>query len=171
MLQYDFSVIRSLRMKRGMTADELAAKAGLTRVTVAKIEANNGNPTVGTLGVLAESLGLAPSELLQLAERTVAEQPQARTFQRDGLTGRQLVFSDGDLFVLSAPAGTRSVFEPELHGLTRETCLVVSGRIRLTVADQILDLGPGEAVRFKALQPHCLDVQEDAVLIMIHLGL
>lgn len=171
MPSYDFSVIRSLRTKRSMTADELAAKAGLTRVTVAKIEANSGNPTVGTLGLLAEVLGLAPFELLQLAERKAAERPQTRDFQREGLTGRQLVFSDGEMFVLSAPSGTVTGFEPELHGTTRETCLVVSGRVMLTVADQTFTLGPGDAVRFKALHPHHLEVLETAVLVMIHLGL
>ncbi len=171
MLEYDFSVIRTLRTKRGMTADELAAKAGLTRVTVAKIEANNGNPTVGTLGGLAAALGLAPSELLQLAEQTATESPRVHPFQREKLTGRQLVFSDGDLFVLSAPAGTRTEFEPELHGGSRETCLVVSGRVMVTVAGQTVSLGAGEAVRFKALHPHYIEIMEDAVLVMIHLGL
>lgn len=168
---YDFSVIRSLRTKRGMTADELAAKAGLTRVTVAKIEANDGNPTVGTLGQLADALGLAPSELLQLAESTTVEVPQRRSFRRKGLTGRQIVFSDGDLFVLSAPAGTRTRFEPELHGPTRETCLVVSGRVTVNVADREVTLGPGEAIRFKALHPHRLEVLQDAVFVMIRLGI
>jgi XRE family transcriptional regulator, regulator of sulfur utilization len=92
---------------------------------------------------------------------------QVHPFQREKLTGRQLVFSDGDLFVLSAPAGTRTEFEPELHGATRETCLVVSGRVMVTVADQTVSLGPGEAVRFKAMHPHHLEIMEDAVLVLL----
>ena len=33
---FDFSIIRTLRKKWGITAEELAAQAGITRATVAK---------------------------------------------------------------------------------------------------------------------------------------
>lgn len=47
--QFDFSVIRTLRLKRGLTAEQLAEKAGTMRVTVAKIEGGCGNPTLETI--------------------------------------------------------------------------------------------------------------------------
>ena len=64
MKTFDFSIIKTLRMKWGLTAEELAARAGLTRATVAKIESGNGNPTIETIGAISRVVALSANELI-----------------------------------------------------------------------------------------------------------
>ena len=53
-------VIKRLRLERGMTQMELAAKAGIDRVaTISDLENNRGNPTLQTLNQIAEALGVS----------------------------------------------------------------------------------------------------------------
>lgn len=57
--------IKKLREKRGWTQELLAEKAGLTRVTVARVEAGmRKNPDLSTRQKLAKALGVSITELL-----------------------------------------------------------------------------------------------------------
>ena len=68
MSKFDFSIIRTLRMKWGLSAEELAKRANVTRATVAKIESGDGNPTIETIESLSNVFQLTSSELIRLAE-------------------------------------------------------------------------------------------------------
>jgi XRE family transcriptional regulator, regulator of sulfur utilization len=54
MKRFDFSVLKTLRLKQGLTAEPLAAKTNVTRATVAKMETGFNNPTVQTIHPLGE---------------------------------------------------------------------------------------------------------------------
>lgn len=56
--------LQSLRSARGMTQEELAAKAKLNRVTIARFEAGQRLPRYQTLVALADGLGLPVERLL-----------------------------------------------------------------------------------------------------------
>lgn len=165
---FDFSVIRNLRMKWGMTAEELARKAKLTRATILKIECGTGNPTIGTIEALADVFSLAPSELVRLAEKNRMEHAQTSLFEKDGFSGTRIWFPDFEVFHIMSKAGTHSEFEIEWHENTAEICLVLKGRIKLYAGGETSDLGAGTAIRFKALQDHSWDVIEDAEFLFIH---
>lgn len=55
--------LRIYRNLRGMTQATLAEKAGVGRVTVAEIETGRKQGSVGTLRVLAETLGVSMDDL------------------------------------------------------------------------------------------------------------
>lgn len=165
---YDFSVIRSLRKKRGLSAEDLAARSGLTRATVAKVEAGQGNPTVATLGALAGVFGLSGSELLRLAEVEGLRRAKVSRVRRAGYQGHRYRLDGLEFFHLESPAGRVLEFDPTWHGDTGETILVLSGRLRLSVGGQDQLLGPGEALGFKALHEHRLEVVEDSEYLIIH---
>jgi XRE family transcriptional regulator, regulator of sulfur utilization len=165
---YDFSVIRSLRKKRGISAEDLAARSGLTRATVVKVEAGQGNPTVATLGALAGVLGLSGSELLRLAEVEGLRRPETSRVRRAGYKGRRYRLGELEFFHLESPAGAALEFDPAWHGDTGETILVLSGRLRLLVGGQAQSLVPGEALGFKALHEHRLEVVEDSEYLILH---
>ena len=168
MQRFDFSVIRTLRLKRGLTAEQLARKAGLTRATVSKIEAGEGNPTLETIDALSAVFQLSASELIRLAEVAQCERAAVQTFRAEGLEGFHIGFPNFEAFRIRARTGVRKLSEPQHHENTAEVCLVLSGRIRLAVADQTYELGPGEAIRFKALQEHPFDIVEDAEFLLMH---
>jgi len=51
--------IKALRMKRGMTQEQLAAKAGLSRIYIAKLEASERmSPSFPALERIARALGV-----------------------------------------------------------------------------------------------------------------
>ncbi|MDD9303059.1 MAG: helix-turn-helix transcriptional regulator [Desulfobacter sp.] len=167
---FDFSIIRTLRMKRGITAEALAGRAKMTRATVAKLESGRGNPTIDTVSALGNVFGLTAAELIQMAETKEGEAGKTAPYEKDGLKGFRVGFSDFEIYHLTAEAGTKAVSEAGLHKNTAEICLVISGRIRVSLLDAVHDLGPGEAVRFKALQGHELDIISDSSFLLIHIN-
>ena len=51
-------ILRAKRTRAGLTQKAVAKAAGVRPETVSRIEAGLGNPTIGTLTALADSLGL-----------------------------------------------------------------------------------------------------------------
>jgi len=55
--------LREVRERRYLTQEELAAKAGITKSTVATIEKGTHRPRLRTVRQLAEVLGISPEEI------------------------------------------------------------------------------------------------------------
>lgn len=56
--------IRELRRQRALSQDELAARCGIYRTYLSRIETGEANPTLIVLVALAGALMVTPSELL-----------------------------------------------------------------------------------------------------------
>ena len=56
--------LQRLRTTRGLTQEQLAVRAGLARVYVAKLEQGDNDPTLSTLARLAKTLKVSVTELL-----------------------------------------------------------------------------------------------------------
>jgi transcriptional regulator with XRE-family HTH domain len=166
--RFDFSVIRNLRKKWGITAEELAQRAELTRATVAKIESGDGNPTIDTIESLSRVFQLSSSELVRLAEVTQCETAQTKRFRRGKIAGTFAQFPNVEIFHIKAGAGARKESDPKYHTNTAEVCMVLSGKINAVVAGNPHKLGPGNAIRFKAMQDHYFDIIEDAEFLLMH---
>jgi transcriptional regulator with XRE-family HTH domain len=48
--------VKKMREYRELTQQELADKAGLSKVTIGQIERGNAEPSIGTLGKIAQAL-------------------------------------------------------------------------------------------------------------------
>lgn len=57
--------VQRLRDKRGLTQQDLADKAGLSREYISRIEAGRQDPTVGTLEKIAKALKVKLVELVK----------------------------------------------------------------------------------------------------------
>lgn len=57
--------VKQIRKRRGLTQRELAARVGIHRVNLAKIEAGRWNLTLATLERLAKALRVKASRLLE----------------------------------------------------------------------------------------------------------
>ena len=55
--------VRRLRRRAGLTQHELAEKAGISRATLARIEAEESDPAASTLRKLAAALEVTVSDL------------------------------------------------------------------------------------------------------------
>lgn len=63
-------LVRYTRKRAGLTQDELANRAGLTRTSITNLEAGNQQIRVHTLLNLAKALGVSPQELLPRVDET-----------------------------------------------------------------------------------------------------
>ena len=58
--------IKKIRVKKGMTQDDLVRKSGVKHTTLTKIESNVvTKPTVQTVAKIAKALGIAIEDLLK----------------------------------------------------------------------------------------------------------
>lgn len=168
MKRFDFSVLKTLRLKQGLTAEQLAAKANVTRATVAKMESGFNNPTVQTIDALAVVFQLSSSELLRLAEGVRFDLGRVEKFIKPGYGGNRIYFDKFEIYWLKAEKAVRIESEFELHEDTAEVCFVLSGRLVLNVGEQEITVMEGMAARFNALQEHRFDVVEDTEFLLIH---
>ena len=60
--------LKYLRVRRALTQEELAAKAGIGKNTVNRIERNLTEPHMSTLRSLAQALGVEPYKLVNEGE-------------------------------------------------------------------------------------------------------
>jgi transcriptional regulator with XRE-family HTH domain len=56
--------LRTLRLRRFLTQDELAQRSGLTRTTIQRLEADQCRPRIRTVTRLAAALGVDPDQLV-----------------------------------------------------------------------------------------------------------
>jgi transcriptional regulator with XRE-family HTH domain len=63
---------RKARLKAGMTQEELAAKARVTREYISLLELNKRMPTLPVFVRLCRSMGVSASDLLSKLEDTLA---------------------------------------------------------------------------------------------------
>ncbi len=66
-------VLRKLRMEAGLSQEELAAKAGISRSMIDKIERRERLPSLDVLIKLSKGLKIDASEIVRLFERELAK--------------------------------------------------------------------------------------------------
>ena len=67
------SVIKTLRVKKGMTQELLSGFAGIARSHLSMIESGAKQPNFETIWKIAVALDMKPSELVQEFEKEISE--------------------------------------------------------------------------------------------------
>ena len=75
-------VLRALRLERGFSQEQLAARASVDRTFVGKLESGRHQPSLAVVFKLADAIGLAPEELVRMVRQRPAEAPPQRTSRR-----------------------------------------------------------------------------------------
>ena len=157
--------LRSLRMERGLSVNELAMLAGVSVGTVSQVERNKANPSMRILERLRQALSVPLTALLE--EDDAISDPIAGDFVRRaaerpvfdvGSHGMQkeLLSPHGDhelkMMIILLPAGAGS--EEVLVGVGEKAGLVLEGTIVLKVGDRRTELRVGDSFQFKSTVPH-----------------
>ncbi|MCX5095564.1 helix-turn-helix domain-containing protein [Streptomyces sp. NPDC001002] len=149
--------IRLRRQQRGMSAAEMARRAGLSKATLSQLEAGNGNPTIDTLDAIAIALRIPIADLLA---RDADTGPVFRpgTDVEPGEVSRELLrrISSGnslEIWRLRIPAETELAGVPHATG-TIEHLLIATGHVTAGPVDAPQDLGPGDMLAFAGDAPH-----------------
>ncbi|WP_103535271.1 helix-turn-helix domain-containing protein [Streptomyces sp. SM11] len=145
--------LRRLRMRRGASLTALAEVTGISKSTLSRLESGLRRPSLELLLPIAQAHQVPLDELVGAPE---VGDPRIRPSPRsvNGNTVLPLTRRPSPLqafkMVLPTERNTPEVCEHEGH----EWLYVLSGTLRLLLADHDLALGPGEAAEFDTRLPH-----------------
>jgi len=166
-MTYDFSIIRHLRKKMGLTIYGLSERCGVSYVALSKLERNLGNPELKTLDRIARALSIETHNLLALAEHDRPRIVDSREeVDENGFVIRHADLAGIRVSFVSAKKGIRGGAVHE-HAHDYELCLVLSGRLCLHVRDSSYDVNAGQAVRFDCIFEHWYEALEDARFVHV----
>jgi len=70
--------VRMLRLKRGLSQEQLGFESGYHRTYISQLERGLKNPSLNTVFDLAKVLEVSPSSLIQIIEDPKSKGPKAR---------------------------------------------------------------------------------------------
>jgi transcriptional regulator with XRE-family HTH domain len=150
--------IREEREARAWTLSDLAARSGVSRAMLSKIERGEASPTAGLLGRLSAAFGLTMSQLFARIEgqpgSQVARVDQQPVWQ-DPETGfvRRSLSPPGpvplELVSAELPPGTEIAYPAaSLNFIADQQLVVISGELTIVLGSAVHALGPGDCLRF-----------------------
>jgi len=145
--------LKAVRTRRGMTLVEVAARTGISKSTLSRLETGRRRPTLELL--LALSLVYrVPLDDLVGAPEVGDPRIRLRPGQVKGRTVIPLSREPGSMQAWKIVVPTSKV-DPELRAHDgHEWIYVLSGQVRLVLGENDWVLEPGEVVEFDTLVPH-----------------
>ncbi len=152
--------LKRARAQRGVTLTELAAATGISKSTLSRLEAGQRRPSLELLLPIAQAHQMPLDELVGAPE---VGDPRVRFTPRNrgGRTVVPLTRQPGGLQAWKAIIPPEPG-EPELRTHEGyEWLYVLSGRMRLLLADHDITMGPGEVAEFDTRLPHWFGPADD----------
>lgn len=156
--------IRALREAMGLSLRDLAERSGVSAPMLSQVERGETSPTLAVAEKIAAGLELTLSQLLRLDEGehvAVSRAGERRRYERGGHRFEELTpplpgqRADVSLHTLKAGATTGGPDDPPMHEPgSRETAVVLTGVLALTVDGTRHELHAGDSVTFDADLPH-----------------
>jgi transcriptional regulator with XRE-family HTH domain len=165
---YDFSILRALRQREGLTIANLSQRTGISPAVISKLERNQTSAELATLFCISRAFGMNTTDLLMLAESRTAHRTRARTRTSGAFLFREIHYANVQALVGEARAGGK-VSNPEIHQDDLEVCWVLRGQIRVTLPHERHILKAGDGIQFDAILEHTYEVIEDCQLLILHL--
>lgn len=159
------ATVRSTRRLLGLTVEALASRAGVSTGALSQLERGRGNPSLLTLQRLADALSIPLVQLLQGGaepEHHVVRAGQRPRLPASGDDTREsqvlrelLTPSGGRLQVIRSevPPGFSNEGRSYRH-LGQECVFVLSGRLRVGVGQEIVDLAEGDTITYDCTTAH-----------------
>jgi len=149
--------LRSARLAQGLSTAALAARSGVSRASIVKVERADSQPSAALLARLCPPLGMTLSELFRRVEGphsgeervSRAEQQAVWTDPRSGYQRRNLSPPSAttlELTEIHLPPGAEATYPAHAYTGLHEQLWVVSGTLRLREGDQVHDLRARDCV-------------------------
>lgn len=154
--------LRALRQRRDLTLTALSVTTGISVSTLSRLESGGRKPTLELLLPIARAHGVPLDELVG-APPVGDPRVRAAPVQMHGMTMWPLSTQPGGLqaYKLLIPAGSvRGEPDQKTHE-GYDWLYVLSGRLRLVLAEHDLVLGRGEAAEFDTRTPHWFGSADD----------
>jgi transcriptional regulator with XRE-family HTH domain len=162
------SRLKRARTRRGVTLTELAVETGISKSTLSRLESGQRKPNLELLLLIAQAHHVPLDELVGLPEvrdPRILPKPRVRN-------GRMVVPLTGRAGGLHA---WKVIIPPERNQPELRThdgyewLYVLSGHMRLIVADHDITMGPGEATEFDTGRPHWFGPADDQPIEILSL--
>jgi transcriptional regulator with XRE-family HTH domain len=164
--------MRELRQAGGLTLDDLATAAGVSRSLVSQVERGLATPSLMTLRRIAGVLGVPIAAMFggvdagvaadsdRLGQRLVVRRDQRKALHLpDSGMVYELLTADlnrrMELLWGNIPPGATSPDEPSIHE-GEEFVLVIEGELVIIHEDHEFELQPGDSIYFDCTRPHRL---------------
>jgi transcriptional regulator with XRE-family HTH domain len=155
--------IRRWRAERGLTLAGVAERTGLNIGYLSQIENDKAQPSLTCLASVADALEVpiawffideAPApQVVRKSERSVREIDLGRIERVDGGNSRDI-----SIVEVAAPPGARTGAHAHSGD---EHHIVLSGSFRMTQGDHVIEVKPGDYVRWDGTVPHDAEVTGD----------
>ncbi|GAA3192794.1 MULTISPECIES: helix-turn-helix domain-containing protein [Streptomyces] len=160
--------LRSIRTRRGVSLSALAEVTGISKSTLSRLESGQRRPSLELLLPLAQAHQVPLDELVGAPE---VGDPRIRVRPRNHKGRTVIPLSDragGMQAWKSIIPADQNRPEPVTHE-GYEWLYVLSGRLRLILADHDLVMGPGEAAEFDTRLPHWFGPVGDSPVEILNL--
>ncbi|QLF71344.1 helix-turn-helix transcriptional regulator [Peteryoungia desertarenae] len=150
--------IKLERESRGWSLSELAARSGVSKAMISKVERSEASPTAMVLGRLSGAFGLPLSVLLALAERDgerllrLGQQP-IWTDPETGYTRRTISPANGghlELLDVTLPAGVSIPYPASAFTFQHQQIWVMEGRLDFNEGGRLHRLMAGDCLQLGA---------------------
>jgi transcriptional regulator with XRE-family HTH domain len=158
--------IRSLRVARGWSLDELAARSYLSPSTLSRIETGHRRIALDQLAPLARALSVTLDQLVESGrDEDVVIRPHVN--EARGYTTWLLSREDGPAGMTVAKMRiTRAVPADLRVHPGRDWFIVLSGTIVLRLAERTIRVRAGEAAEFSTMVPHAFGVEGEPAEVL-----
>ena len=163
--------VKRWRRERSLTLADVAERSGLNVGYLSQIENDKASPSLSCLAAIGDALDVPMAwflideipepQVIRASERTATSSSEGRIERVDGNLSRGL-----SIIEAVANPGTRTGAHAHAGD---EHHIVLRGRFRMTQGDHVVEVGPGDYVRWDGTIPHDAEVigeDEGAMLIV-----
>ena len=162
------------RSRAGLSLSQLAKRAGVAKSTLFSLETGAGNPSIETLWSIAQALEVPVSRLMEAPRATVQLVRAGDGAPAASEKGNYLATllsacppnARRDVYRLVVRPGEPKISEPHPPG-TVEHLVLTAGRALAGPADQPVELGPNDYLRYPADAPHIFEALEPETMAVL----
>jgi transcriptional regulator with XRE-family HTH domain len=155
-------IIRSLRLRKGLTLEELAQRSRLSAAMISKVESGQSSPSINSLRNISEALSVPVAYMF--SEETAAVTDPVSFNHKQIYTYKNVTYTvvmsprttNAKLFLFEAQPGAErgSIRVPHFQHDGFEQGIVIEGQIEMTVGGSVYVLGRFDTISFSGLLQH-----------------
>ncbi|HAV21214.1 MAG: helix-turn-helix domain-containing protein [Bacillota bacterium] len=168
--------IRNLRLKKGLTQEELGERTDLTKGYISQIERDLSSPSMETFFDILEVLGCTPREFfddVELEQKVVYGEEDRTEFidEERGYRVQWLVPESNEnemepILLTLEKGGSFKEFEPSLSDTF---AYILKGRVKISLGGRVYHAKAGDTIYYQASEEHRIsnDSDEQAELLLV----
>lgn len=170
--------VKELRTQRGWSLDALSAACGVSRSMLSQIERQQANPTLAVTYRIAQAFGMSLGELVELPNASaridvIRHDDRAFHYKSDKNCNIRTLSplhleKDVEFYEVQLRPEGQLKSAPHFEG-TREFLTIQKGRVRVSSAEDSVELSRGDSANYRADVSHAIENigKGDAVMFLV----